>query len=549
MSEAIQEVIERTVNELFSSDVSIILSRPDEQFGDYSSNIAMKLAAKLDKNPYEVAEKLVEKLRKHAGFSEVTVAKPGFINIKLTDASLVELIDQPTAPRTDSLLLEYSCPNPFKELHVGHLYQTILGDSLARVYERFGTKVYRINYGGDVGRHVAMSMWAILQKLEGAHPEKLGDVPIEKRPGWLSELYVVGAAADESDEKARLEITKLNDQIYKIHENNDQDSPLAKIYWQCREWSYDYFKQFYQDIDVVAFDQFIGESEAFELGLKIVKSHIGDVFTNSDGAIVLPKSKSGLHTRVFITSALLPTYEAKDLGVIRLEADTYDYEKRIIMSGNDQAEYMKVVFAAQQFIDPKLGAKQYSLAHGIVKFSDGQKMSSRLGNVTRATDVLAAAKQAAPDNNPDIALGAVKYAFLKNSIGGDITFDLEQSVNLEGNSGPYLQYALVRTRSILQKVGADDAEVTIDSLDEYERSLANWLGRYNETLQLCITDNSLHHLCAYLYETSQVFSRFYENSPVIGSKRLAIRRLLLTKYEKILSDGLDLLGMPKPESM
>lgn len=545
-----QEII-KICQKLFDISVEPTLTRPAEQFGDFATNIAMQLAGKLNKSPQEIAEAITLELANkniHA-----LVAGKGFINITLPDESIYKAFVPVIPDKGGMLLLEYSCPNAFKELHVGHLYQTILGDALGRVHARLGTSVYRVTFGCDVGLHVAKSIWAMTKELGGEKPESLESIPAQEHSSWLAKVYIAGTAAYDSDEQAKQEIDTLNKRIYEIHNIGDTDSPLAQIYWQTRSWSYDYFRQFYEDIGVLPFDQYIGESETFKSGSAIVNDNVGSIFEESDNAIILSKEKSGLHTRVFITSKGLPTYEAKDLGVIQMEANKVPYNHRIIMIGNEQAEYMKVVFKALELINPGLAAKQQCLPNGMVKFGDGSKMSSRLGNVTRAVDVVKTVQASIEaDNNElahQIALGAVKYTFLKNSIGGDIAFDLEQSVSTEGNSGPYLQYALVRARSILKNIEDTSHEIEVKDLDIHERRLSSWLSRYSEVLESTVAISSLHELCAYLYELAQVFNRFYENCRVIDDPRSNIRVPLVKSYESVLSDGLEVLGIPKPEKM
>lgn len=553
MISELAESTQKLIKELYDIDISVTFARPDAQFGDFATNVALQLAGQLGMPPREIADSIANKMNDATGVKKVSVAGAGFINITISDSLLFASINSEPVQNQGSLLLEYSCPNAFKDLHVGHLYQTILGDALGRVYARLGWDVYRVTYGGDVGRHVAMSMWAILKEFGSETPEKLENVAQDQRSQWLATKYVEGTKAFETNEETKAEILSLNKKIYALHQAGDHDSNFAKIYWIARSWSYDSFSKFYDDIEVMPFDRSIGESETFDPGLAIVTANTGPVFEESDGAVILSKERSGLHTRVFVNTEGLPTYEAKDLGVITLEASEVSYDKRIIMTGNEQREYMRVVFAALKLIDPDLGAKQNSLTHGLVKFADGQKMSSRLGNVTRASDVVDVATSAVDADSPelkkDIALGAIKYTFLKNSIGADIAFDLEKSVSLEGNSGPYLQYALVRARAILRASGDVSSTEAPITLDEHERNLASWLSRYPEALEACVTNNSLHDLCSYLYESSQVFNRFYENCRVVDDPRSNIRLPIVRAYEKVLADGLTTLGIPTPEQM
>jgi arginyl-tRNA synthetase len=547
-------VATRVIKELFNVDVDVVFTRPDPAFGDYATNVALQLAKPVGKAPREIAEVLADRLREEDFFSAVTVAGPGFINIRLTDekvaALAIEMIIEAPERR---VLLEYSCPNPFKEVHTGHMYQTFVGDSLARLYERAGSSVYRANFGGDVGLHVAKAMWGLLKELGGEYPEKLSFIAEEGRAAWIAKAYVAGSRAYENDDQAKLEIVALNKKVYHLHETNDHESALAQIYWTCRGWSYEYFERIYTRLGAHQFNKFYPESATMIPGMELVQGHLGDVFTESEGAIILPEEKTGLHTRVFINSHGLPMYEAKDLGVILLEAQDFTYDKRIIITGNEQAEYMKVVFAALRLIDPELGAKQTHVANGTVRFGDGKKMSSRLGNVATAIDVVNVAGDAVQAESEltrgQIALGALKYSLLKNRVGGDIAFDLEQSVSLEGNSGPYLQYAAVRAGSILAKAAANGEALVISELDEYERALAWELAQYGGAINSALADSSPHHLCSYLYSLSQAFNRFYEHSPVLGNEREAIRIALVRRYHTVLVEGLGLLGIDVPERM
>ncbi len=547
-----EEKIQTLISELFNVKQEVILTRPSPQFGDYATNVALQLAKPLSKSPREIAETIAAKLREDKLFAEVEVAGPGFINIRLSDKEILMSALQPDI-QTDvaRILLEYSCPNPFKEVHTGHMYQTFLGDALGRMYEKAGAVVYRANFGGDVGLHVGKAMWGMLQELGGEYPEKLAAIAETGRPNWLGQAYVAGSKAYEEDETAKLEIISLNKKIYQLHADGDHESDFAQIYWTCRQWSYDYFATVYERIGAKAFNKFYPESASSLPGMELVEGH-ADVFKESEGAIVLPEEVSGLHTRVFITSEGLPTYETKDLGVIQLEASDFEYDKRIIMTGNDQSEYMKVVFAALRLIDPELGARQTHVANGTVRFGNGKKMSSRLGNVARAMDVLEVAGDAVQADDEktkqQITLGALKYSLIKNRIGGDIAFDLEQSVSLEGNSGPYLQYAAVRAASILAKSQAEATE-KVDKLDEFERPLAWQLAQYSAAVEQALTDSSPHHVCSYLYALSQDFNRFYENSRVIGDEREAFRMTLVRQYHTILVEGLGLLGIEVPEKM
>jgi arginyl-tRNA synthetase len=553
-----QKTLERVIQNVFNVEVKAELTRPDAQFGDYSTNVALQLAGRLQRKPREVAEELAGALREALGVQarEVSVAGPGFINIAISDKLLAEQAqDAPTAKpqifKDQVIVFEYSDPNPFKVLHAGHLYQTMVCDAISHLLTASGAQVHNVNFGGDVGLHVGKTMWAILQDLGGEHPEKLEAIPADGRSEWMAKCYVAGTNAYEEDEKAKAEITALNKRVYQVHSDDDHDSPFAHIYWTCRQWSYDYFDQFYARIGS-HFEKYYPESQTAPLGLATVKEQLAKgVYEESDGAVVFRGEPYGLHTRVFINSNGLPTYEAKDVGLTMAKWRDYHFDRTIIVTGNDIVEYMKVVLKSIEQFAPELAERTTHLTHGQVKLQGGVKMSSRKGNFLRAVDVIdlvaKAGKEATGRDDEQAVLGAIKYAFLKQRMGPDVIYDPEESVSIEGNSGPYLQYAHARARSVLAK--AEGAERKLEDLDENERSLARKIGEYPEVLEKATQELMPHHVCTYLYELAQEFNRFYEHAKVVGDPRQMQRLKLVELYADVLKDGLGLLGIAAPEKM
>ena len=555
----ISDTLIQAVKKVFSQEVEVELTRPDEQFGDYSTNVALQLAGKVGKNPREVAEALVAEIKADLGgdIEDVSIAGPGFINLKLSDAALLKQAaratkTKPTNYKDKVVVAEYGDPNPFKILHAGHLYTDVVGDAIANLYELAGAKVHRVNFGGDVGLHVGKSMWAILRELGGEHPEKLKDIPESGRVQWMTDRYVEGSNAYEDDEVAQKEIVELNKRIYKLHDDNDHDSPFAQIYWACRQWSYDYFDYFYGRLGS-HFERYYPESANAALGLQIVREQQAKgVYTESDGAVVFKGEDYGLHTRVFITREGLPTYEAKDVGLIMAKWQDYHFDVSLIITANDIVEYMKVVVKSIEQFLPEPAKRTVHLTHGMLKMAGGAKMSSRKGNILRATDILDAAaeanKKARGDKADDTSTNAaVKYAMLKQRIGGDIIYDPAESVSLEGNSGPYLQYAHARARSILAK---SQAEATgLHDMQADERSLARKISEYPEVVAKAIDELMPHHICTYLYELAQTFNRFYEKNRVVGDGREAGRRQLVEQYADVLKHGLGILGIVAPDHL
>ena len=519
---------------------------------DYSTNAPLKLAKTLHLSPQIIAESLASHL---AG---TTVTAPGFLNFTVKDADLAERVsalandfDRTIISRAyegQTVICEFSDPNPFKVLHVGHLYTSIMGDAISRLYEYAGAKVIRANFGGDVGLHVAKTMYILQQK--PADSLTIDDIGC---------CYVEGTAAYEDDVGAKQEITALNKEIYRINAENIHGTPLADLYWRGRELSYEYFDDFYASIGV-KFDKYYPESTVAALGLKTVKEHLRDgVYELSNGAVIFPGDRYGLHTRVFINREGVPTYEAKDVGLIFTKWQDYHFDRSVIITGSEQKDYMAVVLKSIEQYAPNLVRRTSHLTHGIVKLPGAVKMSSRKGNFLKAVDVIGLVKDALASEynstDPTVALAATKYAFLKYKMGGEIIFDPSESVKMTGNSGPYLLYAAVRARKIVASASSansvsqsKDAARTV-TYNPYEKALALKLLAYQPTLTEAVTEMAPHKVATYLYELAQEFSRFYEHCQVVGSPEEAARLTLTRAYLSVITHGLQILGINIPEEM
>lgn len=564
---------------------------PDNIDADYSTNAPLKLARELHKNPMDIARGLLEAFvsvryngserrsephndgRERGGEQKILITPPGFINFVLSEDYLSKKTNElcndfEKSIKSDeyngqTIICEFSDPNPFKVLHVGHLYTSVVGDSISKLFEYAGANVIRANFGGDVGLHVAKTMYILQQK----DPKTLTIEDIAK-------CYIEGTKAYDEDEQAKQEITKLNKAIYQINAEKLHDTPLAELYWKGRELSYDYFRSFYNQIGV-KFDKYYPESTVAALGLQTVKEQLANgVYEISDGAVIFNGDKFGLHTRVFINKEGVPTYEAKDVGLIFTKWQDYHFDKSVVITGSEQKDYMAVVLKSVEQYAPELVERTDHLTHGLVKLPGGIKMSSRKGNFLKAVDVLDMIKEELKSQydstDETVALAATKYAFLKYKMGGNIIFDPQESVKMTGNSGPYLLYACVRARKILasanntfeehsRRRGANGATEPHNDgsegafresiITDAERNLAKKILEYKDTLQEAVHEMAPHKLANYLYELAQEFSRFYEHCPVIGSDQEVERLKLIQAYFNTMQHGLDILGINIPEEM
>lgn len=541
----IREKLKQAIKELYNLDFELeITPSPENIDADYSTNVSLKLARELHKPPMVIAEELNNKLN-------VSISNPGFLNFTLSNEILNKEINNlfnnfkehiafdKFAGKT--VICEFSDPNPFKVLHVGHLYTSVVGDSISRLFEYAGAKVIRANFGGDVGLHVAKTMYALEKK-------SLEDLNIED----IAKCYVEGTTAYEDDETAKSEITKLNKEIYQINADNLHDSNLAKLYWKGRELSYEYFENFYASIGL-KFDKYYPESSVAGLGLETVKRELEKgVYKMSDGAVIFDGEKFGLHTRVFINKEGVPTYEAKDVGLIFTKWEDYHFDRSVVITGNEQLDYMKVVLKSVEQYAPELVEKTSHLTHGLVKLPGNEKMSSRKGNFLKAVDVIDMVKaelQNAYDSADErVSLAALKYAFLKYKMGGNIIFDVGESVKMTGNSGPYLLYSAVRAKKILLN-NSNKNEIENYIYNIYEKNLIKKILEYKNMLTESVEEMAPHKVANFLYELAQEFSRFYENCQVTGSAEESERIKLVKTYLETMTHGLNILGIKIPEEM
>lgn len=549
--------LEKIIKERYGQEVEISVEVAPKGRADFATNVALQLAKKLKKKPMELAGELAEALK---GEMEVTVAAPGFLNFNLSDEYLKRKIEEfgdnflknisPDEYYGKTVICEFSDPNPFKVLHVGHLYTSVVGEAISRLIECAGGRVVRANFGGDVGLHVAKTMYEMMRRKE----ELKDELSATEKAELMAECYVSGTRAYEEDEAAKAEIVKLNKKIYQVTTGKEREGDLREVYFWGRKASYEYFEEFYKQMGV-KFDKYYPESTVAEKGLAVVKEQLKQgVYEESDGAVVFKGEEYNLHTRVFINKNGLPTYEAKDVGLIFTKWEDYHFDKSVIITGNDVVDYMKVVLKSVEQYAPELKKRTLHLTHGNVRLAGNEKMSSRKGNFLKAVEVLKMTKEALTGEremaDQKIMLGAIKYGFLKYKMGGDIIFEAKNAVSMVGNSGPYLQYAAVRAKKVLAKMMEEGVKSKKEwRLTEAERELIKKIIQYKEVVGMAVMELAPHKICSYLYELAQEFSRFYEQIQVAGSDYELERGEIVLTYLKVMTHGLGLLGIEVPEKM
>lgn len=529
-----------------SSDAFVIEHPADKAHGDYATNVALVAAKSLGKNPRALAEELVAPLSAALGahVERIEVAGPGFINFYLSASAVREAVARITEEgehygrgheqEGKRVMVEYTDPNPFKEMHIGHLMSNIIGEAIARLMESSGARIVRACYQGDVGPHVAKALWG------------LRDSGITE-PGNAAEIgkaYAHGAAAYEKSDKAKAEIDALNVAIYKGEERE-----LMELWRKGREISLAAFEELYRTLGT-KFDYYFFESEVATRGVEEVAAHTPGVFTNSEGAVIYEGERKGLHTLVFITSKGTPTYEAKEIGLAFYKEERWPSDASYILTAAEQVGHFKVVKAALEDVAPTLGAKTHHIPHGFLRLTSG-KMSSREGTIITAASLIDEVVESAQEKNDDpliaeqVALGAIKYMILRQAPGGDIIFDPEKSLSLEGDSGPYLQYALVRARKLLTYASTAGASEVPDEPYPLERLLI----RFPEITARARAEHAPHHITQYLTELAGAWNSFYAREQVLGSREEAYKQNVARAFAHVMENGLTLLGIPTPERM
>ena len=616
-------LIEDSADEAARSEIlaRITLERPaDMSHGDYSTNVAMTLAPKAKKSPLAVAIELVEKLQHSLIGSEsqvekIEVAGPGFINFYLKNSVYKKVVsdilsagdtygsnqsEQSASGEKKKIAFEYTDPNPFKVFHIGHLMANTAGESLARLGEVNGADVKRFCYQGDVGRHIALMMWG-LRLMDKGIPEESDT--ISNKVAYFGKAYALGAThykkledaskeAGEMDEQGRpngTEFKKVDDEVRELNRKiyDRSDAQVNETYDKGKEWSLQHFEELYEILGT-KFDRYFFESQVTKIGKEIVEANTAPkgaaVFEKSNGAVIFPGEKYGLHTRVFLNKDGLPTYDGKEIGLVPTKYDVYNYDLGVYVTANEQDEYFKVVLKAASFIFPEIIAKTKHVSHGMLKLTTG-KMSSRTGDVITGESLLMdmieqslekmKEREMSEENKKvvakDVAVAAIKYTVLRQSLGRDIIFDPEKSLSFEGDSGPYLQYSYVRAKSILNKAkeqgitqyvdmsgdctvhdaeGSGHTDAVADGADALIK-LEKTLARYPETIERAWKDLSPHHVANYLIDLAGTFNSFYANTQIVKIDDLTspYKVALVQAFSIVMKNGLAVLGIRVPERM
>lgn len=576
LKQTLNQIVGQALSEvsgLADCDPNVITASKPE-FGDYQSNGVMSIAKKVGSNPRQLASDVVEKIASEAIplINKLEVAGPGFINIHLSDSALMQRAAEirsdlqeliPVTAKTDKIVVDYSSPNLAKEMHVGHLRGTIIGDCLARVLERQGHEVIRQNHVGDWGTQFGMLI-SYMRELSAAD----GDLPTQLAD--LESFYRAAKERFDADPEfantARASVVKL--------QGGDKEHLIA---WQrFIDESLKHCQAIYDKLNVTLSRKDL-KAESFynkDLAGVVEKLDKASLLSVSDGArcVFLPEftGKDGDPLPVIIQKTDGGyLYATTDLAAVQYRSFELQAERSLYVVDARQSLHFQQVFAVAR--EAGFASENISLEHiayGTMMGSDGRPFKTRSGDTIKLVDLLDEAVRRAQElveqKNPGldksayaeiaekVGIAAVKYADLSKNRTSDYVFDWSSMLSFEGNTAPYLMYAYARIRSILRKQESGLDHVQITSLAEpAERSLLLKIMQLPEVVDMVARDCYPNLLCNYLYELAGLFMRFYENCPILkADPALRDSRLALSELTaSTLQQGLDLLGIETLEKM
>ncbi len=533
------------------------LEKPPESIDADLSLPCFELAKELKKSPVEIAKDLSGKLKiKH--IKEIKPLGP-YVNFyidweKIGSSILEEILKKKEkygqGSEKESVIIDTYNANPFKNIHIGHVRNAILGESVRRLLEFTGRKTTPVTYNGDVGIHVAR--WLLYHKFSNE------TIPKKDFSKWVGQIYAASANKAKDSEEFENEAQELNRKLDK------RDPELVNVWKKFRDLCYADYKKIAKEIGI-KIDHNIPESTCEEPG----KEKVAELFkegkiVESNGALGVDLEKYGLGFFMLLKSDGTALYSTKDFGLLYNKRKLGNFDKYLYVVGSEQEFYFKQLFKAYEILDMPDKGKHHHVSYGLVDLKEG-KMSSRLGNVILYEDLrdemVKMALEQIEAKNPDlknkervakqVAFAAIKFQMLCIENHKFIKFDWDQALDINGRSGPYLQYTIVRANKILEK---EKSSIKFDGTllkEKPEIELLKRLAEFPEVVKKSADSYSPYMLTTYLFELAQNFNTFYQSSPVLQAEtKLKQARMALVKSVSIvLKTGLNLLGIDVPEEM
>ena len=529
---------------------------PNYTLGDYAFP-CFSLSNIYKKDPKNIALDLSKKIK--SKYFRIEANGPYlnfFIDRKVFAENSIKEILKPNFGKfkktNKKILVEFCHANTHKAFHIGHTRNICLGESLSRILEFTGNKVIRANYQGDIGMHVAKTIYGLLnlKKLNLKEPKT-------DKGKWLGIVYATASNLFSNDENIAKEINEINQKLY------SGDKKLIIIWKESRKWSIDYFEKNVYPVFNVKFDRFYFESEVEKNGVERVKKLLKDGYAKlSDGAIIVDLNEINLGIFLILKSDGNALYSTKDLALAELQDKEFNPNLILHVVGSEQSLYFKQLIKTIEIYNKKLGGKEKHLSYELVILPSG-KMSSREGKVILFDDTLDEMnahaqkeikvraklnKKKLKKRAKIIALSAIKFSMLSQDPKKVIVFDQEKSISFEGDTGPYLLYSYARANSILNKV-KEKNKLNIKEINDNEFLVVKKLSQFNEVLLKSSEQFNPALVANYSFELCQLFNEFYHSSKVIGSGREDFLIYLVKSFKEVLGKSLNLLGIESLKEM
>ncbi len=587
MTDQIFVKIQNAFKTLFDSDIAkdnINLEKTRKEFeGDLTFNVFpfLKLSRK---SPEETANLIGNYLLENVSIIEKFNVIKGFLNLSLSEKFWLESLSQDNKVNQtgkEKIVLEFSSPNTNKPLHLGHIRNNLLGESLSRILDAVGNKVIKVNQVNDRGIHICKSMLAWQRWGNGETPEsshKKGDklvgdyyVLFDKKYKEEIESFVAkGLSEDEAKNQSKL-MEEAREMLIKWEQGDEE---VLSLWKKMNEWVYAGFDETYQKLGI-SFDKIYHESETYKTGKSVVKTGLAKkiFFQKEDGSVWIDLTNDGLDEKLLLRSDGTSVYITQDIGTYLLRNTDWNADKYTYVVGNEQEYHFKVL----KLILQKLGFKDNVLhvSYGMVNLPHG-KMKSREGTVVDADDLIDEMYQQAElkagelgklDELSDsekqhiykiVGMGALKYFILKVDAKKDMLFDPEQSVDFEGNTAPFIQYTYARIQSLKRKAVTMDVDVILKPITDYqlndsEKELIKMISSADEAVQLAAKRLNPSVVANYTYDLAKEFNKFYQDNPILKSTNskdtMHFRLTLSDRVGKVIQMTLNLLGIDVPERM
>ncbi|MBR6192058.1 MAG: arginine--tRNA ligase [Prevotella sp.] len=593
MEHTIQSAVISAISELYGQQVPEKMAQLQKTRSEFEGNLTLVVFPFLKmskKKPEETAQEIGEWLVANcpiiSGFNVVK----GFLNLNIAPTAWTELLKQIDADahygekqateQSPLVMIEYSSPNTNKPLHLGHVRNNLLGWSLAQIMAANGNKVVKTNIVNDRGIHICKSMLAWLKWGNGETPEtsgKKGDhligdyyVAFDKHyREEVKELVAQGMEEDKAKQEAPL-IKEAHEMLVKW-ENNDPE--VRSLWKKMNEWVYAGFDETYKALGV-GFDKIYYESETYLEGKEKVEEGLekGFFYRRDDNSVWADLTKEGLDEKLLLRSDGTSVYMTQDIGTAKLRFQDFPIDQMIYVVGNEQNYHFQVLSILLDKLGFKWGKDLVHFSYGMVELPNG-KMKSREGTVVDADDLIATmiadARQTSDElgKNADmseeekqeiariVGMGALKYFILKVDARKNMLFNPEESIDFNGNTGPFIQYTYARIRSILRKAEAEGLTPAIAdgmTLEQKEIDLIQKVSEYGAAVEQAGKDYSPSGIANYCYELTKAFNQFYHDYSILNAdtqEQKQFRLMLAANVAKTIKNGMALLGIEVPERM